>query len=311
MKILYEGRFTGKRDFVDFTKYGESNGIEGEHIKRTFHRLLQTGLFKSRGCGMFLQLTVDGVLCAEEMEFFPKLTERQDLVRRVILKEGMIAWEEGGHLGVVNWREAMRSHDLSDEDYPPNFFHLLERGVVKGAGPACFQLTQLGAIIATRIKMLETFERRWNDLKALKQCSQQQRGHRLEDLVADLARFDGLTVDTRVRSSGEENDVVISDDLHHFLVSCKWEKGKAKSEYLDILRARIAKRPGTVGLLVSVGGFSSELVREAESNTSLGLVILCGAGDLDQLVSGKQSLKEFICEAHTHLIRSRTVNPRE
>jgi hypothetical protein len=58
-------------------------------------------------------------------------------------------------------------------------------------------------------------------------------------------------------------------------------------------------------MLVSVGGFSKELVQEAESNTSLGMVMLFGRGDLERLFTGQERLADMLVERHTTLARYR------
>ncbi|RYG95579.1 MAG: hypothetical protein EON58_13880 [Alphaproteobacteria bacterium] len=250
-------------------------------------------------------ITASGIIYLEDSRLAdPELAARQDACRKEILTCGKEEHVENGSLGAVGIDDLEKAVDVPDRVLHANLYFFRDLYVLVFQGRR-FRLTDRGLLLADAVHFQDRIEKRWQELCAGNGMSPQVRGHALEEILAESARSEGLNVETRVRSVGEENDLVISRDHDHFLVSCKWEKKRAANHYLESLRMRLLKRPGTLGILASVGGFSKELVREAESNTSLGIVMLFGRGDLDRIFTGKARLADMMVERHTSLARYR------
>lgn len=306
---LYVDLFENRSDRVDLLAWCKERGIDREGAMKLYRVLHEDlDLIASKVIGLYPGLTLRGTLLVEQNGLAPaELIARQDQIRRHLIARGMEARRRDGKFGRVHVHQAMRDGGFAEHELHGNYFFLLETYIIEGQTVGSYRLTDHGIEVAERLELQDSFEARWEAMKLVTGKREvQKRGHDLEDLLAELAASEGLSVESRVRSVGEENDLVISQDYHHFLTSCKWEKGKAKSEYLDILRARIMKRTTqTNGVLVSVGGFSAELVKEAESNTSTGLVVLIGKGDLERLFKGEVRLSEMLLERHTAMVRYR------
>lgn len=304
LEELYEGHFRDNLRGVKLFEWCAAKGLDEEAARALYRKLSdELGLVESKTIGLVPGITLEGIAYVEAQGWCHKVAQRQDELRKVLLRAGLRHRRAEGRHSWLAWGQTLRESGFGEEEYN----RWLEQKYLVERTAGVYRLTDIGVHIAERLEFQESIESRWETMKAVTDVQGvKKRGHELEDLLGVVAEAEGLAVDTQVRSNGEENDLVISADFHHFLVSCKWEKGPAKAEYLDILRARIMKRTvQTNGVLVSVGGFSSELVKEAESNTSIGLVVLVGRGDLERLFQGELRLRDLLLERHTALARYR------
>jgi len=305
LKELYRLNFTQGLTYCSYRKWCADAGVLDSECNRGYNRLIDSGLAKAAAMGMTMAITAEGTLYLETGNLVdPQLAEEQDQCRKTILRRGAEEYARNGRRGLVYFRHVAPEVNVSERVFNMNLFLLRDIGAIELRGQN-FVLTEHGRKLVKALDFSERIEARWVELKHGEAMTPQTRGHALEELLAEIARWDGLDVETRVRSTGEENDLVISEGHDHFLVSCKWEKKRASSDYLDSLRMRLLKRPGTLGMLVSVGGFTRDLVKEAEGNTSLGLVMLLGRGDLERLFTGQVRLGEMMVDRHTTLARYR------
>lgn len=304
---LYNRNFTQGMTHMPFRDWCTEKGLDHSETLRNYERITDSGLVKSAGLGMMLRISPTGISHIERNRLANiELIKQQDECRKTILQCGVDVYEIHGKLGLVFVKELETKVSVQPRVLHANLFLLRDWSVIETMGMN-YSLTSRGHELVAALNFREKVEAQWAELTAGETMSPQARGHALEELIAEQARNEGMAVDTRVRSNGEENDLVLSQGHLHFLVSCKWENGRAPAHYLDTVRIRIQKRPGTLGVLVSVGGFSEELIREAESNTSLGLVMLLGKGDLKRLFEGKEQLNNMLIDRHTALARYRRV----
>lgn len=147
-----------------------------------------------------------------------------------------------------------------------------------------------------------SIEARWRELQGCTNMTPQQRGHELEKLLEVLCGFHRVLAQRSVRAPGEENDLIISVNFEHFIVSCKWEQQRAKPEYVNSLIGRIGRRAGSRGLLVSGSGFSRNVAPFVQSSTGQGLVVLFGAGDLERLFTFQRSPLDLLEERYRLLV---------
>lgn len=305
LKELHSRNFTEGLTHMSYRDWCEARNVSGEECARSYQQLTDAGLMDAQAFGMTVGLTAEGICFLEDNRHVDaKFIGTQVQCRRLILRRGFEAYEHSGSRGRVRVHQLALEAEVHERVLHRNIFFLRDVLALEMEGQS-FRLTERGVDLYQSVQFRDRIESRWEELCSGETMSPQVRGHALEDLLAELASFEGLMVDTRVRSPGEENDLVISKDHDHFLVSCKWEKTVAPNQYLEVLRMRVLKRPGTLGILVSVGGFSGELVREAESNTSLGMVMIFGRGDLDRLFRGEERLGDMMLDRHRTLARYR------
>ena len=305
LRELYRLNFTQGLTHLSYRNWCEKRGVEYEQCQRGYDRLTDSGVVESAAMAMTVALTASGVIHLENNGLVePQFSASQDECRKLILRRGFDEHQRSGRRGLVPIHEIEHEASVPERVVHQNLTFLRDIYAIEFQA-RYFKLTHHGLQLVEAMDLHDRVESRWNELRRGDGIKPQARGHALEELLADTARNEGLDVKTRVRASGEENDLVISKGHDHFLVSCKWEKKRAPNHYLESLRMRLLKRPGTFGILVSVGGFSKELVKEAEGNTSLGMVMLFGRGDLDRLFTGQAHLREMMLDRHMTLARYR------
>lgn len=103
-----------------------------------------------------------------------------------------------------------------------------------------------------------------------------KRGYALEDLIGRLCRCHGIEYNPPVRLPGQQIDGAIKFGERYLVLETRWRKGKADFGDVQKLsgkaRARIV---GTLGLFLSMEGFSEEGVRLWLQSGSQRNCILC------------------------------------
>lgn len=301
---LYEGHFTRTYDSVNWREWGEEKGLSGDESDNLYYRLQRAGLVDAASLGPFAEITVRGILTVENeaLGAAELVTEQQTIRHKLLIELDRIMREDGPQY-FGSFDEMVLDLDMDRETAGLNIELLCSLGYAEREGIFLFRISRLGESTVASHMLKVDLAARFRALEDL--ADKSKRGHDLEDLISELADRQGFVVVPRARSLGEENDVMLSLASEHWLVSCKWEAGPAKSAYVDEVRIRVAKRPGTVGVLVSMSGFSREAVAEAASNTSLGLVLLISKADVDVLFTGEEALLEMLREKRRVLVSYR------
>ncbi len=102
----------------------------------------------------------------------------------------------------------------------------------------------------------------------------QGRGQRLNHFIAELFGCWDIEATASVRSTGEI-DVAFELDGRQFIVEAKWERNRANIDPILKLRGRVRQRlGGTVGLCLSMSGFTSEAVKQLKEGEQLSVLLL-------------------------------------
>lgn len=301
---LYVGKFGREYDDVNWRDWGSEQDLSHDESDSVYDRLERVGLVKAAALGPYAEITDLGVLYVEDNGLADaEFIKEQRLIRhRMLVELHRILRELGSkYCGVFD--ELVADLDLDREKAGVNLLFLERIGYVESLSVQMYRITRLGEAAVDEFLANADLASRYDALEASE--DHQGRGHKLEDLITELALSEGFSVASRARSQGEENDLVLAMEGEHWLLSCKWESGPAKSAYVDEVRIRVAKRPGTVGVLISLGGFSGEAVAEASSNTSLGLVLLFSKLDLEELFSRRETLLQALREKRKVLVAYR------
>lgn len=109
---------------------------------------------------------------------------------------------------------------------------------------------------------LQSLIEEYSRLRGLQGYTPQSRGQRLNSFIADLLECWGIQAISNVRGKGEI-DVGFEMEGRHFVVEAKWEDGPIGTEPITKLQKRLSQRlGGTIGLFLSMSGFSSEAIKE-------------------------------------------------
>jgi predicted transcriptional regulator len=135
--------------------------------------------------------------------------------------------------------------------------------------------------------------------RALSQQPPQARGRGLEELLERIIRQQGWKVERDVRPQAEQIDLVVSSDREWYMLECKWEQNPIDASVVRELHARLTKREGVWGCLLSMSGFTERnggAVEEVRGFFSQRTILLFGPLDIEALVGGRRSFAEQLTE---------------
>jgi hypothetical protein len=127
----------------------------------------------------------------------------------------------------------------------------------------------------------------------------QQRGYKLEELLKQL--FDLFDLDPRAsfRIQGEQIDGSFTLEGIDFLFEAKWQNQLMGAESLDSFAAKVLRKlDNTLGLFLSVNGFSSDAVMAHKSGRRV--LLLMDGSDLMAVLEGRIDLKDFLLRKRRH-----------
>ena len=111
-------------------------------------------------------------------------------------------------------------------------------------------------------------------LRRLDGYTPQDRGRRLNHFIAELLQCWGIDAVASIRGSGEV-DVGFELAGKHFIVEAKWEREPIGTGPIAKLQKRLRQRlSGTIGLFISMSGFSDEALRDLKEGEQLGVLLL-------------------------------------
>ena len=132
------------------------------------------------------------------------------------------------------------------------------------------------------------------DFYGLFSCSNvQQRGYDLEKFLTNL--FDLFDLDPRAafRITGEQIDGSFSFEGTDYLVEAKWVNNPVGAKDLDSLAGKLSRKlDNTLGLFVSISGFSKDAISTHSSGRRL--VLLLDGSDLIAILDNRIKLDELI-----------------
>ncbi len=134
-----------------------------------------------------------------------------------------------------------------------------------------------------------------------------RRGRLFEDYIAQLLRAEHVEVAQNVGAADGRQvdlDAVIGD--HHYLVEAKWRQGRVGRPAVSGVISRLEGcAPGTVGVLVSAGGFSGSAVEHVRSHPATPVLLISGA-DIE-VAERRRDLRELIERRRHQLLTYRRV----
>ncbi|MBS1701782.1 MAG: restriction endonuclease [Armatimonadetes bacterium] len=304
---LYEGAATRKYDNLNWAEWASANGYELADVDRAYEELKEQGLVKSHALGRYVEITTSGIVCVEQNELADtELMARQDEVKTIMLRDLLEVRNERGPSGITDLFDLGSSDGLEREEIYFNYKILLDYGMVERHGGSRIHLTARGVELARKVAATKALNTRWLELKS-DNSNPQRRGHELEKLLGEVLEKEGYTVVLNKRSLGEENDLIASQGFSTFVFSCKWEKNPIGSPAVRDIRERVTARPGSIGVLVSVSGFTGEAVELAESRLESAVVLFLGEADLDDVFNSDRKLADLLLDKHQLLMNEKKI----
>jgi len=104
-----------------------------------------------------------------------------------------------------------------------------------------------------------------------------QRGRRFEEFLRALLEREALDPRIRIRPSGEELDGSLILDGRVFLIEAKWHANAIPASSIYAFKGKVdGKLVGTIGLFVSMSGYSSEAVDALTSGKTINVLLFDG-----------------------------------
>lgn len=126
------------------------------------------------------------------------------------------------------------------------------------------------------------------------------RGFRFEKILLGMLNEADLQARARFRPKGEELDGSFVHHGHTLLLEAKWTAGPQPASALYAFKGKVdGKLVGTVGLFVSMGGFSDDAVDALMAGKEVNLV-LADADDIGAVARGDVSITELLDQKLRH-----------
>ena len=96
----------------------------------------------------------------------------------------------------------------------------------------------------------------------------QKRGFKLERFMLDLFELFDLDPKAAFRNTGEQIDGAFTLDATEYLFEAKWQQDPVAAQNLDAFSAKVERKlENTLGLFLSINGFSSDAIETHSSGT--------------------------------------------
>lgn len=214
-----------------------------------------------------ITLVIDGLL-AEDLDF-PRLKKLEDGAERVAKARASISALKtlvGGELA-----DERRSRERSE--------HV----------EASREQAQL---VRRRAEMLGGLRQRF--LEMFSASDHQGRGRRFEKLLGELFELFDFSPRGAFSPEGEEIDGSIVHEGVHILVEAKWEKDPIEAAPIGVFRQKVEdKLKTTLGLFVSMSGFSGGAVLKAGGSGARSMILIDGA-ELMPVFEGQVDLGDLL-----------------
>lgn len=138
---------------------------------------------------------------------------------------------------------------------------------------------------------LGRLQRRFASLVTMR--NRQERGRQLESFLYDLFGLFDLNPKWRFRIVGEQIDGAFELDGTQYILEARWRDKPADKADLDVFEGKVrAKLENTLGLFLSINGFSEEALR-AKAGTQAAIILMTGE-DMMAVLEERISLPELL-----------------
>ena len=126
-----------------------------------------------------------------------------------------------------------------------------------------------------------------------------ERGYSLECLMRNLFELFDLDPKASFKITGEQLDGAFSFEGVDFLFEARWRSEQAGAPDLSVFSEKLrAKLENTLGLFLSINGFSEDAVRKHSSGRRL--MVLMDGSDLTAVLEGRIELVELLLRKRRH-----------
>lgn len=288
-------------------KLAEENGIDNDDVWKAFEELKSDGLIDFYAMGGIINGTSRGLLKAEEHQLADEaLIDKQHKIRTKLLVTLADIQDRSPHGDIIGREEWIREAEVNNQDFANNDIILRDFGLIHKKTMCDYTITPHGMEkvrdYKKRKKRMEDFER----LEKLEGVTKQERGHKLEDLLAHSAEWENWEVIARASAQGTENDIIMHVGLHYFLCSCKWESDPIQGKEAELLESRVRRRPpANGGILFSMSGLTAGCINEIRMMIASALIVPFGPEDIKLIMQNKIKMTDLLADKIDQIISHR------
>lgn len=133
------------------------------------------------------------------------------------------------------------------------------------------------------------------------------RGLGLELFLAELFGREHFRVEKDLVADGRQIDLFVARGDLHLLVEAKWTKRRSQHDVVDEMRARLESAPpGVVGLVVSMSGFSPNVIERVERSAERPILLMDG-DEINHVVARGGGLYSLVRSKMDQLLRQRKI----
>lgn len=133
----------------------------------------------------------------------------------------------------------------------------------------------------------------------LSSSNAQNRGYQLESLLRDLFTLFDLDPKASFKVTGEQIDGAFTFQMTDYLLEAKWQQSPVDAADLDSLAGKLTRKlDNTLGLYLSVNGYSDDGVRQHSSGRRL--MILMDGSDLMAVLEARIDLLQLLLRKRRH-----------
>lgn len=304
LRQSYEAYF---RDFdaVNLHRIRDELGMAETPFWNTVDRMTNEGLVSAHTMGGNYIIRPWGIIHAEDLGIPPQELVRQNQhIRATVLDKLATVREEKGAYAAVRIETMVEAFGIDKYSLAYNLQVLCDLGHAASVAKGSYRITHNGidavAEWSKRVGLAQEFEHAAS-------LDPQPRGRALQRLLAKVIEADGWTQDEGARTTHEEMDVVIHKEREYFLIECKWQKDPTEAGVVRELYGKLGNRIGVQGIAVSMSGFTSGAVTQAEAYASDRVILFFGLEDVNQLIYERALFDDLLKEKYQQLITHRRI----
>jgi hypothetical protein len=309
MQRAYAGVFEKLGKIFNLHKFAEEKGIDNDSAWKAFEELKAEGLIDYAAMGGYVRPTSRGLIYCENKGIADeKVAVAQQKVRTRLLVTLAEIQDQSSDGSMTDWEIWINKAGVDREDWENNERILVDFDLIHQESNRSYIIRPYGRErvedYRKRQKRADDFER----LERLDGVTVQQRGHSLEDLLADTAEWEGWEVSRRVRAQGQEIDIIMHTGTHYFLSSCKWESAPIQPAEAELLESRVRSRATTNGgILFSMSGFTDNCIEEIRLKIASALIIPFGTIDIRNVMQDLAKMTDLLDDKIDQIMNHRLV----
>ncbi len=262
-------------------------------------------LIKAFAMGGYYIIQSLGILSAEEQNIgLREIRSENQRLRTIILDKLAKIYEENGRFADVYIDSMSQEFRVDIYALASNLQVLEDLGYVESVANGSYR------IIFKGLEAVKEWRERIGFAGEYEQISNQKpqpRGRALQKLLAKIIEKHGWLQEEGARTSHEEMDIIIHKEREYFLVECKWEKEPIEASIVRELYGKLSNRIGVLGIVISMSGFTSGAIEQAEDFASSRIILLFGRKDIENIVFQNTKFETLLDEKYQQLITRRKI----